>query len=438
MEQVVMAEARMQALWGRGGLCGRLLTTADGRAFRVLNPGAPGDGRGPDFLGATIVWHGGGLTHGDVELHVRSEDWHQHGHDHDPRYDGVVLHVVLRDNPGYIARLATGASVPAVSLENHLDSAMLCPQPFGTEPRIDLRPCYALSERQGARTLSRRLTWLGKRRFYMKCEAALQAIKRDGYSEALYAWTMGALGYARNKEPFFTLSRHVHLSDLQSLTDRAERQALLLGRAGLLPSQRVPALEAQVWVMELETAWRTLGLSPAMNERDWDLFHVRPANFPMRRLAAMESLARPPRQFDRWVLNLVREAPVDNAAGQLEPAVLVPADGYWADHADFGVEIENPTALLGRARAREMVINVFLPFTVSWAGLQHNRQLQRHALGMYSSYPPLAENRITARLGRYIWNGEAPVLSACQQQGLQYLNALFCQSERCGSCPIVR
>ena len=48
---------------------------------------------GPDFIGAKVKM-GNLLWCGTVEIHVKSSDWDRHGHQFDPNFDNVILHVV--------------------------------------------------------------------------------------------------------------------------------------------------------------------------------------------------------------------------------------------------------------------------------------------------------------------------------------------------------
>jgi Protein of unknown function (DUF2851) len=100
-----LSEALLQAAWRRAG--GRRLRVAarDGRSYRVLYPGRPGGGRGPDFLDAVLERDDGAVLTGDIEVHVRPSGWVEHGHGKDARYNGVVFHVA-----------ATGAGPGATSL----------------------------------------------------------------------------------------------------------------------------------------------------------------------------------------------------------------------------------------------------------------------------------------------------------------------------------
>lgn len=48
---------------------------------------------GPDFFNASISFDALNW-HGSVEIHYKSSDWYSHRHQHDTRYNNVVLHVV--------------------------------------------------------------------------------------------------------------------------------------------------------------------------------------------------------------------------------------------------------------------------------------------------------------------------------------------------------
>src|SRR5579883_1102913 len=79
----------------RRGLC-----TTSGLDFKIVYPGMCTGEAGPDFRDAILALDDGSLLRGDVELHLQSSGWRQHGHHRDPAYNGVLLHVVLEaDEP---------------------------------------------------------------------------------------------------------------------------------------------------------------------------------------------------------------------------------------------------------------------------------------------------------------------------------------------------
>ena len=91
-------------LYPLGPLC-----TTRGVTVEVVNPGLPNTDAGPDFFNAQVKM-GGQLLVGNVEIHTVSTEWFRHGHDHDPRYDNVILHVVERDDGPVTTQ--SGSEVP--------------------------------------------------------------------------------------------------------------------------------------------------------------------------------------------------------------------------------------------------------------------------------------------------------------------------------------
>src|SRR5690348_10314298 len=76
---------------------GCLLPLQDGTMLRLLFAGHPGGAAGPDVRDAVLeVVNTYEQYVGDVEFHVRASDWVTHQHHTDPRYNMVILHVVLR------------------------------------------------------------------------------------------------------------------------------------------------------------------------------------------------------------------------------------------------------------------------------------------------------------------------------------------------------
>ena len=111
------AEATLAQLWAGQRFPASALVTRQGMPLRVLHPGWPGRGAGPDFRDAIIATPSDRLLRGDVELHVRASDFRAHGHHTDPRYNGVVLHLVFEDDAAADTRLASGRRVPGTPRE---------------------------------------------------------------------------------------------------------------------------------------------------------------------------------------------------------------------------------------------------------------------------------------------------------------------------------
>ncbi|UCH62352.1 MAG: DUF2851 family protein [Fidelibacterota bacterium] len=84
-------EADLHTRWER--IAGRNVWGLGGK-YQIVHQGKRNGGPGPDFLDAVILFPDGRMRRGDVEIHLRREGWRQHGHQWDPRYRQVILHVI--------------------------------------------------------------------------------------------------------------------------------------------------------------------------------------------------------------------------------------------------------------------------------------------------------------------------------------------------------
>lgn len=221
------------------------------------------------------------------------------------------------------------------------------------------------------------------------------------------------------------------------MTRRADREALLLGAAGLLPSQRRLPRPEEDRAIQMEESWLRLGGETPMSAAQWDLFRVRPGNHPSRRLAAMAGLLETfPLGLEQGILALVRHA-IREGCSVLEEGLLVPASGYWADHQDFGLPAA-PAALLGRGRASQIAVNVALPFAGASVQYGQDASLGTAAARLFRAYPRLEPDRVTRDMESKLPGcAGAPWLGARHQQGMHYLYRWFCQRGCCPACPAV-
>jgi hypothetical protein len=267
--------------------------------------------------------------------------------------------------------------------------------------------------------------------------------QKEEAEQVLFRGMMRALGYAKNTKPFEDLADRMPLNYIESRQGLALKQALLLGTAGLLPSQRWQGkLAREKEVQELEQMWQSAGKKvKTMRESDWNFSHIYPNNSPVRRIVAQSYL------LERYcegkllarILQLVKEAPLPKGHHALENGLTVAGDGYWRDHFDFDVRSKTKiSALLGNSKAGEIIVNVILPFAFSWGELANETKLTENAIELYRNYPRLAENCITRHMAKQLCLEEPFDLAACHQQGLIHIFRNYCREGRCSQCPLAR
>lgn len=430
--RIIISERQAATLWQQS--VGRKLSCSQGDQVTVIYPGRASHNEGPDFRDALIV-NGLSPTAGDVEVHVKSSDWYSHGHHCDPKYNNVILHVALWQDSDSITVLQSGKRIPLLPLARALRY-----QSYLLPPEL---PCTQMLNNKPRHMVHKALDAAGDERFKCKAMRFRAALQREHPGQVLFKSIMRALGYAKNTKPFEELATRIPFSFLESRIGLLPRQALLLGTAGLLPSQREPRRSARgKETQELCRIWQSLkGDVEPMTESDWHFSQIYPNNSPVRRMVAASHI------LERYstctllagMLQLVREASLANGHIDLENGLTVAGRGYWRHHLDFGVRIRGRTsALLGNSKAREVVTNVILPFAFSWGKTANEQELAESALGLYRNYPRLAENYLTRHMARQLCLEQRLDLTARRQQGLLHIFRHYCCQGRCSVCPLAR
>ena len=401
--------------------------------INVIYPGRTNGDNGPDFRDAVIL-NKSNLTKGDVEVHLKSSDWYSHKHHTNAAYNNVILHVVMWHDCNSATLLQNGQPVPVLSLAKALRY-----QPYLLPNQL---PCSQILDHMDRQTLEELLNAAGEERFKQKARHFQAELKQGESGQVLFRGMMRALGYAKNTKPFEELADRISLTSIESSEGLAIKQALLLGTAGLLPSQRWPGKFAREReVRELENLWQSVSRkAKTMKESDWNFSHIYPNNSPLRRIVAQSYLLERYGQGKllAGILQLVKEAPLSNGHQTLEDGLIVAGDGYWRDHFDFNVSSKTKlSALLGNSKAGEIIVNVILPFAFSWGKMVNEPELMKKAMELYNGYPKLAENEITRHMENQLCLEEPPDPTACHQQGLIHIFRSYCRQGRCSHCPLV-
>ena len=116
----VPPEKLLQSIWLHQRLQRDRLQTADGRSVRVLHPGFASAEGGPDFRGAVLQFDNEPPASGDVEIDLQPSGWHAHGHDVNPNFKNVLLHVVWEETPG--SKSAAQGPPARIALKQVLDA----------------------------------------------------------------------------------------------------------------------------------------------------------------------------------------------------------------------------------------------------------------------------------------------------------------------------
>ena len=423
----------------------RPLRTVTGSRVDVVHVGARNSGDGPDFLGAVIAIESPGqprrFIRGDVEMHLRASDWHAHGHETNPAFASVVLHVV-EDAQG----MTEIAGAPMLEMRQARRRKM---RAAGNAARsLRALPNNGVMSRRNVADI---LDLLGDARLEERAAAMEGDIAVVGPDQALYEALIRGLGYTRNMTAFQEVARLMPIDILRGLTDGAPNEearsarltGLLFGTAGLLPSQRSGRKQVRLplsasvsndsdsFTASAEIEWARYPGLESLPRGSWQTFRVRPDNHPIRRMGAAVELMR------RWLqgpgmLNNLRIAvskseSARDAAACLIDALVIPSIGYWATHRDFGIPRRGgASALIGRGRALDMLATAVLPFLLAVADFESDTDLEGRTREVYAALPNPGESEASRRARHLITGkvgGQSPRLSARRYQGFLSLTA---------------
>jgi hypothetical protein len=285
-------------------------------------------------------------------------------------------------------------------------------------------------------------------------EGELSVVAAD---EVLYRAVMAALGFSRNTMAFVRLAENVPFSLLaaiavaQKATDRPlVLEAFLLGKAGLLPCHLERAAIDDETSRNLQTRWNQLAGwdDGGQIKISWQLGRVRPANHPARRLAGAASLfaIATATGLSRTLLapfsgndaaatcRSLEQALMMSAPRTGDPAANVMRTGGTHPLAGFG------PALIGRARAAEIVANAILPFALAYGAASGDSRLIRRALEVFAVYPAPGGNELGRYMADLLFRQQHPanVRTIRRQQGLLHLYKQWCHDKSCWDCPVGR
>jgi hypothetical protein len=312
---------------------------------------------------------------GDVEFHVRAGDWLAHQHHTDVRYNGVILHIVLRYEGSTPTRRQDGSSIPLCSLYDLPLSAF-------SDQQQAIWPCHIVTRDRDQ--LAYLLHAAGLARFELKAQHFLEQlhasgeqfpglgasffVEQDRHDLVLIPALAEAFGYGRDRDFFRAIGLY-----LLGLTEVIPEPLGRASRPAPLDAKRLSILRA------LMLRWR--GVWPALRTQ------------LLAQEGATTSLCRLRQRF-----------------------------------TDLGLSL---------ARTDIVIVNVVLPFALAVALLEHDELLARRASTLYEQHPGLISNQITRAMCNQLRLLDQPP-GSCQQQGLHHIYQQTCREKHCDMCMLAR
>jgi hypothetical protein len=435
-------ELLLQTIWQHQRLLRDQLKTLDGQSVIILHPGFRSVEGGPDFRGAVVRFGEDSPRTGDVEVDIRCSGWRAHGHDRNPAFQKVILHVV------WDGERPSAGSPPVLTLCHALDASLgelslwLGGESARALPEHLRGQCCAPLRTLKREQLTGLLHQAAQVRLQNKASQFQARARQAGWEQSLWEGLFRALGYKHNVWPM------QRLAELRPRWGKGETgvlalQARLLGMSGLLPMEinRSPVgtdrYVRRIW----DQWWRERDeFSDCILPRNlWDFHGLRPANHPQRRLAlaaAWTAADELPAKLERWCAAEISDAALANS---LMKILEVGPDDFWSWHCTFrSARLKKAQPLLGASRMTDLAVNTILPWLWSRAVEGTNAKVQRAIEHRYFQWPAGEDNALLKLARERLLGGAPPriLTGAAAQQGLIQIVRDFCDYSNaiCDEC----
>ena len=397
------------------------LQTVEGDELTILHPGKRNTDGGPDFFNSRIrirdtIWAG------NIEIHVKASDWFRHGHQEDPAYENIILHVVFEDDTNITDRY--GKAIPSLvvkgcfpeTIYSRYRDFMLNRSWIPCEPQLKDVPGFVFDQWSAALVLERleqkislmKQTWISN---------------QYDWDETCYHHLLKSFGFKINAHAFELLARSVTWKILQKHRDHPlQMEALLFGQAGMLAgdfSEEYP----QKLAKEYDFLRQKYGLNP-MDKGVWKFLRLRPSNFPTIRIAQLAAFIG---SKENLFSGLLESTSADYLAGIFSMA----ASAYWNDHFMFGRVSASSRKVVGIASVRLIIMNFVVPFMFLAGQEKGQNEYKERGMSILEQLP----GEVNADLVRWKELG-LPVSNAMFTQALIQLKTNYCDKIKCLNCRI--
>ena len=418
-------ELSLQSLWFNGQF-GREFTTTENQSVSIRQFGFWNRTAGPDFLHVSVDIDGENFT-GPIELDTHASDWIHHGHDSNPAFNDIVLHVVFNDSqPIQYSRTLNHKNIPKVVIPSAVVRDALHSPSYASATAHTGRCAHSISQLSDT-SLESLMHEAARYRCRQKSSHYLRLRDAHGDEQALWISLAETLGYRPNKTAMCQLAQRLPIRYLKQ--HKSISTALLFGTAGFLHPDlhnQAPA-DSRSWIESLwETWWQHRQQHELIGKRSiqWVYSGVRPINHPQRRLATLACIAQSWKSFYQSHTQL---EPLADWLEKLE-------DPFWNHHYTLvSKRSERRLSLIGKDRVRAFFLNHLLPAQMCEGNTQAwNNYLKIPATADSETVKRAATRILSTRSDRKKW-----LRFAWQHQALIQIYQDFCLEDNtdCASCP---
>ena len=391
-----------------------------GEMLEILSFGQYNILSGADFFNAKLLIEGQQWA-GNVEMHLKSSHWYAHGHQQDPAYRNVILHVVWEHDIEVFD--ANNQPIPTLELKNVIAPELLSRYQTSLGAPYEFIPCEKDYKSTPEMTL---LSW-NERLFVERLEEK-SAFIAEVWQEAQWDWEkvlflllLKYFGGVVNGEAFLEIGRQLDFSIIRKeCSHPLHLEALFLGRANLLleEGEHTYIKDLQQHYAYLKQKYNLQDITAIINFRG-----LRPQSFPTIRLSQLAQVYEQRESLFSKILEITDWH-------SLLALFKVGVSDFWETHYTFHKVSPKVKKPISTTLLQLLLINVVIPiqyFYYKTLGKDITETLIKTIKGL-----PAERNGVVdafQHLG-------AKVETAFDSQVLLQQHKQYCKGKRCLDCAI--
>lgn len=396
------------------------LRTAQDESLVIIKVGEYLELAGPDFFNAQIII-GNQKWAGNVEIHLKSSDWYLHGHEKNPAYENVILHVVWEHDTEIFREDNT--EIPVLILKNYVASETLNSYYSLVNPKS-----WISCEKEIARIDNFVFENWQERLFFERLERKskfvydlLEETNQD-WEAVLFCLLAKNFGLNTNGNTFLQIAKSIPFSFIRKESFEIENlEALLFGASGLLDADK-----QDVYFNDLKFRYFYLLNKYQLAKVHTDplqFFKHRPDNFPTIRLSQLAGLYNRHQNLFSKIITL-------KSVKEVYELMNVSASPYWQNHYQFDKESPKKAKTLSKAFIDLIILNTIIPVQFAYSEKMGESVFEDLIAFMKEVTPE--KNSIIDKFDSF----GVVSKNAFQTQSLLQLKNEFCNHKGCLRCAI--
>lgn len=419
-----MQEAFLHYVWKYKKFQLTQAKTTDDKNIVLVNAGFHNEHEsGPDFFNAKLKIEEQ-LWAGNVEIHIKASDWYAHGHETNPAYDNVILHVVW-ENDAEIFR-KDNTPIPTLELKSLVKKEIL----FNYQNLVHSNLSKWINcENDFANfddfVLNNWLERIYVERLEEKSETITELLEKsnNNWEEVLFKLFAKNFGLNVNGAAFLEMANSVPFTIVQkSAQHPMHLEALFFGQAGMLEDEIESPYYFQL-KKEYQFIKQKFGLNNACIH-PVKYFRLRPDNFPTIRLAQLAGLYETQKQLFSALIQA-------KTTTEIRKLLQGETETFWQTHYTFEKESSQRNKKLSESFIDLLIINTVIPIKFCHSKFQGNTK-EENFLSLIRSIK--AESNTT--ISKFNKIRPKTVTNAMLSQSLIHLKKNYCDKNRCLHCAL--